>query len=99
MNEYEESIEKDEDLNQLIIINFKNILNVLEYKKNKVFIYLDSNLILNSELKFVKVSVKIDNIEIYDEVNLKSLNLFELKNHFNGFNPLISCFLDYNSKI
>jgi len=74
-------MEMDQYENDLKVIKIKNGLNVLVYRNNKLFIHLDAVVKFNSEFKFQFVSVKIDKIEIFDEINLKSLDLFELKNH------------------
>jgi hypothetical protein len=74
-------MERDEYGNELKVIKIKDGLNVLDYQKNKLFIHLDGTVKFNTEFKFEYVSIKIDKIQIFDEVNLKSLDLFELKNH------------------
>jgi hypothetical protein len=72
-------------------ITIKNSLNVLEYKKNKVFIYFDAIAKLNSEFKFQYVNVTINNIEIYDETKSKNINIVELKNQ------LVSLYSNFRS--
>ncbi len=62
-------------------ISIKNALNVMDYKQNKCFIHFDSVVKLNCEMKYQFVDIKISNIEIYDTVNSKNLNIFELKSH------------------
>jgi hypothetical protein len=79
IDNYREYIEKDEDGMLCKFIEIKDSLNVMEYKKNKIFIYHDSICKFNTELKFQYVNVNIKDIEIYDEVNSKNLNFFELK--------------------
>jgi len=71
----------------------------LDYQKNKLFIYLDAIVKFNTEFKFQFVSVKIDKIQIFDEVNLKSLDLFELKSHIFSIFSKFKNFMEVNNKI
>lgn len=100
LNDHEESIERDDFGNEIKVVKIKNGLNVLDYQKNKLFIHLDALVKFNSEFKFQYVSVKIDKIQIFDEVNLKSLDLFELKNHifsiFSKFKSFMEVILIFN---
>ncbi len=80
MYDYTETIEKDENNNFCKVIAFRNVMNVLQYKKYKVFISFDAACILNIELKYEKVHVIINNIEIFDEVTSKNMNVLEFKN-------------------
>jgi hypothetical protein len=79
INDLEETIERDEFGNELKILKVNNGLNVLDYQKNKLFIYFNAIVKFNSELKFQYVSVSLDKVQLFDQVNLKSLDLFELK--------------------
>lgn len=79
IDKYTESLDKDEDSNLCKMIDIKDALNVFEYKTNKIFIHFDAVCKFDSDLKFQNVFVNISNIEIYDEINSKNLNLFELK--------------------
>jgi glycerol-3-phosphate responsive antiterminator len=81
LDNYIETIEKDEENVPLKVMNIKNCLNVLEYKNNKVFIHLDAITKINTDLKIQYADIKISNIEIYDAVGLKNINLFEVKSH------------------
>jgi len=84
IDNYYESIEEDEDMNPYKTIAISQALNVLEYKTNKVFIHFDAVVTFNDYFQFENVNVHISNIEIYDEVKLRNLNIFELNR---------SCFL------
>lgn len=72
-------------------VTIKNSLNVLEYKKNKVFIYFDAIAKFNSEFKFQYVNVTINNIEIHDDTKSKNINIVELKNQ------LVSLYSNFKS--
>jgi len=72
-------MEKDEFGNELKKIRVNNALNVLDYQKNKLFIYFNAIVKFNTELKIQYVSVSIHKIQLFDQVNFKSLDLFELK--------------------
>lgn len=80
MYNYNESLEKDENNNLLKMITFRNVMNVCQYKKFKVFINFDAACILNSELKYEKVHLIINDIELFDEVKSKNVNKVEFKN-------------------
>jgi hypothetical protein len=79
IDNYFESFENDA-LSVYKTISIKNSLNVLEYKKTKIFIYFDGFCKFNSEFKFQTVSVVINNIEILDVTNTTKINVVELKN-------------------
>ena len=89
-------MEKDEYMNDLKVIKVKNGLDVLDYQKNKLFIHLDAVVKFNTDFKLQYVSVKIDKIQIYDEVNLKSLDLFELKSHIFSIFSKFKTFMEVN---
>lgn len=94
INDYEEYIEKDEYMNELKIIKIQNAINLMDYKKNKLFIYFDAVCNLNTELKFQDVKIKIDKVQIFDQVNFKSLDLFELKTHIFSIFSTFKNFID-----
>ncbi len=80
-NDYLETVEKDENSNLHKLFTFKELLAVFEYnKKNKIFIYLSGEIKYTQYMKMEDVKLKISNIEIHDEANVKTLNMFELKN-------------------
>ncbi len=63
------------------VLKVHNGLLVYDYQNNKLFLFIDATVKIDSEFKIQHVSVKIDKIQIFDEVKMISLNLFELKNH------------------
>ena len=86
-------MEKDINQNEIKVLRIKDNLNVLEFNKNELFMYFNAEVIFNSELKFQNVSISIERIEIYDNLNLKTLNCLELKNHiFSLFSKLQNFF-------
>lgn len=98
IDNYYEFIEKDDENLPVKGINIKDCLNVLEYKKHKIFIHLDAICKFNAELKYQYVNIKINNIEIYDETNSKNLNIFELKSHLFSLYYNFKSFMEVNLK-
>ena len=96
IDNYFESFENDA-LSVYKTISVKNSLNVLEYKKTKIFIYFDAFCKLNSEFKFQTVSVVIGNIEIFDETNTTKINVVELKNKLFSLYSNFKNFMNVNS--
>lgn len=81
IDNYFETLETDEFNSLVKEIKMKDCLDVLEYKTNKLFIHFDAICKFDSDFKYRYVNVKISNIEIFDELNSKKLNIFELKTH------------------
>jgi hypothetical protein len=96
--DYLETVEKDENSNIFKLFTFKELLAVFEYnKKNKIFIYLSGEIKFNQLMKMEDVKLKINNIEIHDEVNVKTFNMFELKNSIFSLYHRFSQFLSVYS--
>lgn len=80
IDNYVEYMERDEEGNMYKVIEMKNHIQVFEYLKNKLFCHVDATCKFDQDLKFTDVRIVITEIEIFDERNVKNMNLMEVKN-------------------
>ena len=93
IDNYVESVKKEGD-QILKILEFKNALNILDYKESKCFIYFDAICKLNTKLKFKQMVIKISSIEIFGDTANKNLNIFDFNRSVMNIYTNFKSFMD-----